>query len=148
MDSLIEEIKKCSTILLVDDLAENLFSLSKILQAQGYLTESTNCGEKALKMLLKKEYSLILLDVQMPGLNGYEVAEALKGAKKTKHIPLIFLTAMCKEKRLAQYTESGPVDYIVKPFEVDLLLMRINNFLRFNHMHKKLVELSVGIIVE
>lgn len=141
----IEEIKAFSTILIVDDCEENIFSLTKILEAHNYLIEYANSGEEALKKTLKGKYSLILLDVQMPGINGYEVAEALKGANKTKHIPLIFLTATSKERKLVQYSSTGPVDYVEKPFEIDLLIIKINNFLRFNHQLKELEELYTQI---
>jgi CheY-like chemotaxis protein len=136
------QIKAKSTILIVDDSAENIFSLSKILEANKYIVDCACSGEEALKKVLKKEYALILLDVQMPGMNGYEVAEALKGATKTKHIPIIFLTAMSKEKNFAADTESGPVDYVVKPFDIDLLLMKINNFLIIYHVEKELYLLK------
>ncbi|GEM68003.1 hypothetical protein SMI01S_16090 [Sphingobacterium mizutaii NBRC 14946 = DSM 11724] len=78
-------------ILIVDDKPENIFSLDKTLQAKGFRTDSALSGEEALKKCLKNEYALIILDVQMPEMDGYEVAEFLSSSKKTKDIPIIFL---------------------------------------------------------
>ena len=80
-------------ILLVDDRKENLFALSAVLKSAGYITESALSGSEALKLLLKNEYGLIILDVQMPIMSGFELAELIKGNSKTKDIPLIFLSA-------------------------------------------------------
>ena len=77
-------------ILIVDDKQENLFSLKSLLQLHLYEVDTASSGEEALKKILRKEYALIILDVQMPEMDGYEVAEAVTGLNKTKDIPIIF----------------------------------------------------------
>ena len=77
-------------ILIVDDKEENLFSLKSLLRLHGYEVDTANSGEEALKKILKNEYALIILDVQMPGMDGYEVAETITGYSKSKNIPIIF----------------------------------------------------------
>ena len=80
-------------ILIVDDKQENIFSLKTILELHGFATDAALSGEEALKKVLKKDYALIILDVQMPVMDGFEVAEAITGLNKTKDIPIIFLSA-------------------------------------------------------
>ena len=86
-------------ILLVDDRPENLFSLEAILDETGQNILKAESGEDALKILLKHDVSLILMDVQMPGMDGFETASIIRSSKKTKHIPIIFVTAINKEQK-------------------------------------------------
>jgi CheY-like chemotaxis protein len=132
----ISEIKALAKILLVDDSDENIFSLSKLLEIHGYNVKSAQSGSQALKEVWDSDYDLILLDVNMPEMNGYEVAETLKEVKKTSHIPIIFLTAMDKNRKLIKLSETGPVDFITKPFDTDHFFLRINNFIRLNYLYK------------
>ena len=118
-------------ILIVDDKPENIFSLEKTLHVKGFRTDSALSGEEALKKCLKNEYALIILDVQMPEMDGYEVAEFLSSAKKTKDIPIIFLSAVNREKKyIAKGYESGGIDYITKPVDPDILLLKVKTFYR------------------
>src|SRR5690348_1711061 len=118
-------------ILLVDDKHENIFSLRTVLEQHGFATDSALSGEDALKKLLKKEYALIILDVQMPGMDGFEVAEAITGLNKTKDIPIIFLSAVNTHKKfITKGFESGGVDYITKPVDPDILILKVRNFYR------------------
>lgn len=118
-------------ILIVDDKQENIYSLEKTLQLKGFRTDSANSGEDALKKCLKTDYALIILDVQMPGMDGYEVAETLSGTKKTKDIPIIFLSAVNREKKyITKGYESGGIDYITKPVDPDILLLKVKTFYR------------------
>jgi signal transduction histidine kinase/CheY-like chemotaxis protein len=118
-------------ILLVDDRHENIFSLKTVLEQHGFATDSALSGEDALKKLLKKEYALIILDVQMPGMDGFEVAEAITGLNKTKDIPIIFLSAVNTHKKfITKGFESGAVDYITKPVDPDILILKVRNFYR------------------
>src|SRR5215203_1581183 len=121
-------------ILIVDDKQENLFSLKTLLEINRYETDTASSGEEALKKILKNNYSLIILDVQMPGMDGYEVAETITGYSKSRDIPIIFLSAVHIDKRFITkgYT-SGGVDYITKPFDADLLLLRVQTFTRLHH---------------
>lgn len=118
-------------ILIVDDKPENIFSLEKILQIKGFRTDSALSGEEALKKCIKNEYALIILDVQMPGMDGYEVAEFLSSTKKTRDVPIIFLSAVNREKKyIAKGYESGGLDYITKPVDADILLLKVKTFYR------------------
>lgn len=136
-------------ILIVDDKQENLFSLQKLLQLNLYEVEAASSGEEALKKVLKKEYALIILDVQMPAMDGYEVAETLQGYSKTKNIPIIFLSAVNIDKRfITQGYESGGVDYITKPFDPELLLLKVKTFYRLSEQTRELKTMQSALSEE
>lgn len=120
-------------ILLVDDRPENLLALEAILISPDYRLVSVNSGEEALRWVLKEEFSLILLDVQMPGLNGFETAKLIKARQKSKHIPILFITAISQatEHVLHGYTV-GAIDYIFKPFHPEALKRKIEGFVKLN----------------
>jgi signal transduction histidine kinase len=130
-------------ILIVDDKPENLFSLKTLLQLNLYDVDTASSGEEALKKILKIEYELIILDVQMPGMDGYEVAEIITGYSKSKDIPIIFLSAVNIDKRFITkgYT-SGGVDYVTKPFDPDLLLLKIKTFSKLYRQTKELNDIK------
>src|ERR671913_475279 len=112
-------------ILIVDDKKENIFSLKSTLELHGFSADFADSGEE----VLKKDYSLIILDVQMPGMDGFEVAEAISGFKKTQDIPIIFLSAVNTHKKfITRGFESGGVDYITKPVDPDILILKVRNF--------------------
>lgn len=118
-------------ILLVDDKPENLFSLSSVLAQHGFSSDTAQSGEEALKKLLRNEYALIILDVQMPVMDGFEVAEAITGLNKTKDIPIIFLSAVNTSKHfIAKGFASGAVEYLTKPVDPDILILKVRNFYR------------------
>jgi signal transduction histidine kinase len=126
-------------ILIVDDTYENLYSLKTLLQLNSYEVDTAASGEEALKKILKNEYVLVILDVQMPGMDGYEVAEAITGYSKTKNIPIIFLSAVNIDKRfIKKGYESGGVDYVTKPFDPDLLLLKVKTFYRLYEQNRQL----------
>ena len=81
-------------ILIVDDKPENIFSLKSILKLHNFLIDTADSGEEALKKILNNTYSLIIMDVQMPGMDGFEVAETIAGFNKSKDTPIIFLSAV------------------------------------------------------
>jgi len=127
-------------ILIVDDKQENIFSLKTLLEINHFTVDTALSGEEALKKVLRNNYVLIILDVQMPNMDGFEVAEALSGHKKVKDIPIIFLSAVNTEKRfITKGYESGGFDYVVKPFDPDILLLKVKNFYR---MYEQTVELN------
>src|ERR1700753_3545756 len=101
-------------ILIVDDKPDNIFSLKSLLNLHNFSVDTANSGEEALRKVLKNTYSLIILDVQMPDMDGFEVAEAISGNKKTQDTPIIFLSAVNTEKKFITkgYT-SGGIDYLV-----------------------------------
>ena len=108
--------------LLVDDLAENLLSLEALLRRDNLELLKARSGDEALELLLEHDVALALIDVQMPGLNGFELAELMRGNERTRRIPIIFVTAgtHSAERRFQGY-EAGAVDFIQKPIEPDIL---------------------------
>jgi len=87
-------------ILIVDDRPENILPLKKILELHSFKTDSATSGEEALKKILHNNYYLIILDVQMPGMDGFEVADAISGFSKARNTPIIFLSAVNTEKKI------------------------------------------------
>jgi signal transduction histidine kinase len=129
-------------ILIVDDKRENILPLVKILELHSLKADAAESGEEALKMILKKNYSLIIMDVQMPGMDGFEVAEALSGSNRTKDIPVIFLSAISKEKKyISKGYETGAVDYITKPVDPDLLILKVKTFLKLYEQKNELKDI-------
>ena len=113
-------------ILLVDDRPENLLALEAILEPLGHVLIRAQSGEAALRALLAHDFAVILLDVQMPGMNGFEVARIAKSREKTRHIPIIFLTAISKEDEYVFTGYSvGAVDYLFKPFQPEILRSKV-----------------------
>ena len=113
-------------VLLVDDRPENILVLESTLERQGLEFVKADCGEEALRKLLKNQISLILLDVQMPGMDGFEVAEFVRNNPSTKHIPIIFISAINKDqKHIFKGYASGAIDYMFKPFDPDILKSKV-----------------------
>lgn len=126
-------------ILIVDDKRENIIPLKKILELHSLPVDSAESGEEALKKILKRDYSLIIMDVQMPGMDGFEVVETLSGSNRTKDIPVIFLSAISKEKKyISRGYETGAVDYITKPVDPDLLILKVKTFLKLYEQKNEL----------
>lgn len=118
-------------ILVVDDLAENLLVMQRTLAKLPVEVDCVRSGDEALKKLIKKEYAVAILDVQMPGMSGFELAELLTGNTATQYLPIIFVTAMDKEQQhIYEGYQAGGVDYLFKPFNTDVLLAKIRVFLR------------------
>ena len=115
--------------LLVDDLEENLLALEALLQQDGRTCLKARSGEEALELLLTHDVALALLDVQMPGMNGFELAEFMRGNARTSHVPIIFVTAgTADNRRRFRGYEAGAVDFIQKPIEGDVLRSKANVF--------------------
>jgi PAS domain S-box-containing protein len=116
-------------ILIVDDRAENLLALEAILEPLHQRLVRASSGEEALRRLLERDFALILLDVQMPGMNGFETARIIKSRERTKYIPIIFLTAINKEEAYVFEGYSvGAVDYLFKPFQPEILRSKVAAF--------------------
>jgi len=116
-------------ILLVDDRPENLLALEAILEPLGQSLVRATSGPDALKRVLETEFAVILLDVQMPGMNGFEVAEIIKSRERSRTIPIIFLSAISKEDAYVFKGYSmGAVDYVFKPFNPDVLRSKVAVF--------------------
>jgi signal transduction histidine kinase len=116
-------------LLLVDDRPENLLALEAILEPLGQVLIRANSGPDALKHVLAEDFAAILLDVQMPVMNGFEVAEIIKSREKSRTIPIIFLSAISKEDAYVFKGYSmGAVDYVFKPFNPDILRSKVAVF--------------------
>jgi PAS domain S-box-containing protein len=128
-------------ILLVDDRAENLLALEAILEPLNQRLVRASSGEDALRCLLERDFAVILLDVQMPGLNGFETAELIKAREKTRFTPIIFLTAISKEDAYVFKGYSvGAVDYIFKPFQPAILRSKVQVFVDLYLQQKRISE--------
>ncbi|KWW99737.1 response regulator [Carbonactinospora thermoautotrophica] len=126
-------------ILLVDDREENLLALEAILSALDQELVRATSGEEALKALLVDEFAVILLDVQMPGLDGFETASHIKRREKTKDVPIIFLTANEPNHAFRGYA-AGAVDYIAKPFDPWVLRAKVSVFVDLYQKNRQLRE--------
>ncbi len=126
-------------LLLVDDLEENLLSLEALLASEDVRLIKARSGDEALELLLREDVALALLDVQMPGMNGFELAEFMRGNERTRPIPIIFLTAGTADaQRRFQGYEAGAVDFIQKPIEADILRGKVNVFKKLYQQRQKL----------
>lgn len=126
--------------LLVDDLEENLIALEALLRSSEIVILKARSGPEALELLLKHEVALALVDVQMPGMDGYELAELMHGNQRTKGVPIIFLTAGTtdKQRRYKGY-EAGAVDFLQKPIEPDVLKSKASVFFE---LHRRRQEIA------
>ena len=116
--------------LLVDDRRENLVALEAILQGLPVDTVAVTSGEAALKRLLLDDFAVILLDASMPSMDGFETATHIKQRERTRHIPIIFLTALAYDARLAfRGYQIGAVDFITKPFDPWVLRSKVAVFI-------------------
>ncbi|QGQ98294.1 EAL domain-containing protein [Paenibacillus psychroresistens] len=118
-------------ILMVDDRPENLYALEAVLDAPRLNLTKCHSGEEALKCVLMHEYALILLDVQMPGLDGYETARIIKSRERSRDTPIIFVTAINKELEHVHSGYSvGAIDYLFKPFDPDVLKSKVDQLIK------------------
>jgi len=133
---------KKARVLIVDDVAENITIVKNILKPYYDVIVSTT-GEKALDLVSKQEHlpDLILLDILMPKMDGFEVCQKLKSNEVTKDIPIIFLTVLDHAEDIVKGFECGGVDYVTKPFEVNVLLARVNTHIELKQNKDQLVEL-------
>jgi signal transduction histidine kinase len=126
-------------VLIVDDIKANIIALKKTLELHDIDVDTAESGEEALKKILKTDYCLIIMDVQMPGLDGFEVVKILSGNKRTKDIPVIFLSALNIEKKyIFKGYETGAVEYITKPVDTDLLILKVKTFLKIYDQQREL----------
>ncbi len=136
-------------ILIVDDSPENIFTLKTLLELHAFPTDTASSGEEALKKTLRNSYALIIMDVQMPGMDGFEVAETLSGNSATKDIPIIFLSAINVEKKyITKGYSSGGIDYVTKPIDPDILLLRVKTFYRLYEQNRVLNQMQDSLRLE
>jgi len=127
-------------IFLIDDVTQNLQVLSEVLRQEGFRISGAGSGPAALRMLQQLQPDLILCDIMMPEMDGYEVAQRLKNDPKTQDIPLIFLTARNESEDIVKGFAAGGVDYITKPFNNAELLARVNNHLELKRARDTIAE--------
>jgi len=128
-------------ILIVDDNAESLRLLSAMLSAAGYKTRPAPSGELALRALETIEPDLILLDIRMPRMDGYEVCRRLKQDERTRHIPVLFISGLSETEDKVKGFGAGAVDYIIKPFQEEEILARVKTHVTLSRMHRKLEQI-------
>ena len=142
-------------ILIVDDRPENLFVLESLLDNADCAIVKATSGNEALSLMLDHEIALVLLDVQMPEMDGFEVAELMRGSEKTRFIPIIFVTAISKEQKcIFKGYEAGAVDYLFKPIEPIILQSKVRVFLELYNQktiiseQAELLEIKVKELME
>jgi len=132
------------TLLLVDDLEENLVAMAALLRGPGLTLLMARTGSEALELLLVNEVALALVDVQMPDMDGFELAELMRGSARTKHVPIVFVTAGAHDrKRLFQGYDSGAVDFLYKPIEPHILTNKVAVFVDLFRQKQALARESV-----
>ena len=123
-------------ILLVDDVAENLVALEAVLRTLDVDLVSARSGPAALEQLLVHEFALALLDVNMPEMDGFQLAELMRGTQRTRHVPIIFVTAANEPHRVFQGYGSGAVDFVIKPYEPQIMRSKVATFVEL-YQHKR-----------
>ncbi|MBF0117549.1 MAG: diguanylate cyclase [Desulfobacterales bacterium] len=137
---------QAANVLLVDDKQENLLVLESLLEGPWVNIFKAKSGNEALGLMLEHEFALVLLDVQMPDMDGFETAELMRKSAKTKHIPIIFVTAISKEEQnVFKGYESGAVDYLFKPVNPYILKSKVNVFLELNKQKMSLKKLNTDL---
>jgi CheY-like chemotaxis protein len=129
-------------ILIIDDNPMNLLLTSKLLENHGFKASTAESGALGIEFLKNISPSLILLDVMMPDVDGYEVCREIKKVEKWKDIPVIFLTANDQTENVVEGFDAGGVDYITKPFKSEELLVRIKNHIELAVSRKTILEMN------
>lgn len=146
MEALVEPVSEPKqeqkvNILLVDDRPENLVALESVLQDLGQNLVTARSGRDALKHVLEEDFACILLDVQMPEMNGFETATLIRSRKRSQHTPILFLTAINKsETHVATGYQIGAVDYVFKPFEPEVLRAKVSAFVELSRKTRELED--------
>ncbi len=130
-------------LLIVDDLPENLLALEALIKREDREVYQALSADEALSLLLQHEFALAILDVQMPGMNGFELAELMRGTDRTKHIPIVFVSAAGRELDYAfKGYESGAVDFLHKPLDIHAVKSKVNVFVDL-YRQRKAMKLQV-----
>ncbi|WP_347906039.1 hybrid sensor histidine kinase/response regulator [Pseudomonas purpurea] len=130
-------------LLIVDDLPENLLALEALIKREDRMVFKALSADEALSLLLQHEFAMAILDVQMPGMNGFELAELMRGTEKTKNIPIIFVSAAGRELNYAfKGYESGAVDFLHKPLDIHAVKSKVNVFVDL-YRQSKAMKLQV-----
>jgi len=130
-----------ANLLIVDDLPENLLALDALLKAPGVRVHRAESAEQALELLLRHEFALAILDVQMPGMDGFQLAELMRSTERTKHIPIVFVSAAGRELNYAfKGYESGAVDFMQKPLDIHAVRSKVSVFVDLYRNRKRLAR--------
>ncbi|CAI8785469.1 MULTISPECIES: hybrid sensor histidine kinase/response regulator [Pseudomonas] len=128
-------------LLIVDDLPENLLALEALISREDRLVYKALSADEALSLLLQHEFAMAILDVQMPGMNGFELAELMRGTEKTKNIPIVFVSAAGRELNYAfKGYESGAVDFLHKPLDIQAVKSKVNVFVDLYRQSKAMKQ--------
>ena len=127
-------------IFVIDDTPENLEVVTDALTVEGYSVAAATSGKRALRRLQNYLPDLILLDIQMPGMDGFETCSAIKSDARTAHIPIIFITALSDPENIARGFTLGAVDYVTKPFQEAELLARVQTHVNLHNMNQRLEQ--------
>jgi diguanylate cyclase (GGDEF)-like protein len=139
---------KREKILIVDDVSMNIHMVKDILSDDGYLLQTATNGKEAIEKTLSDDFDLILLDVRMPDIDGFQVCKTIRKRSETKDIPIIFLTGENETKSIIKGFEAGAMDYVTKPFYATELLARVRTHLELNHSRKALKNINLRLIHE
>ncbi|NHZ82028.1 response regulator [Massilia sp. CCM 8695] len=134
-------------LLIVDDLPENLLALSKIIEQDDRIVYQASSGEAALSLLLEHDFALAILDVMMPGMDGIELAELMRGTERTRNVPIVFVSAAGRELNYAfKGYETGAVDFLYKPLDIAAVKSKVNVFVALcqqrNEVKRQVAELE------
>lgn len=140
-----EDIIESVTILVVDDNEENLKVISNLLREKGYRIALATDGKSAIKILATNKIDLILLDIMMPEMDGFEVCSILKEKPETKDIPIIFLTARSETEDIVKGFQIGGVDYVTKPFKKEELHARVNCQIQLKLVKDYLIKCEIDV---
>ncbi|WP_394781952.1 ATP-binding protein [Undibacterium sp.] len=132
------QLDKGTKLLIVDDLPENLRALNAIIRQEDRTIYQADSGEAALSLLLEHEFALAILDVQMPGMDGFQLAELMRGTERTRNIPIVFVSAAGKELNYAfKGYETGAVDFLHKPLDVNAVKSKVNVFVALHQQRNE-----------
>lgn len=131
--------KDPSKLLIVDDLPENLRALDAVIRDEHRIVYQASSGEEALSLMLEHEFALAILDVQMPGMDGFELAELMRGTERTRNIPIVFVSAAGRELNYAfKGYETGAVDFMYKPLDPDAVRSKVNVFVTLDQQRREM----------
>ena len=135
-----------ANLLIVDDLRENLLALEALIRKDDRIIYQAPSGEAALALMLEHEFALAILDVQMPGMNGFELAELMRGMEKTRHIPIVFVSAGASDLNYA-FTgyESGAVDFLHKPLDAHAVRSKVSAFVEMHRQRQQQEALLLAL---
>jgi len=132
-------VRDPSKLLIVDDLPENLRALDALIRSEERLVFQASSGEEALDLMLEHEFALAILDVQMPGMDGFELAELMRGTERTRNIPIVFVSAAGRELNYAfKGYESGAVDFLYKPLDPDAVRSKVKVFVTLDQQRRQM----------